>query len=58
METDKVPWERLSDREHSACVERALKAVERRPGRGGRGAPIAGWLILIVAVVAIVSALG
>jgi hypothetical protein len=29
-----------------------------RPGRGGRGAPIVGWLIAIVAVVAIVVALG
>jgi len=29
-----------------------------RPGRGGRGAPIVGWLILIVAIVAIIAALG
>jgi len=29
-----------------------------RPGRGGRGAPIVGWLIAIVAVAAIVVALG
>jgi hypothetical protein len=29
-----------------------------RSGRGGRGAPIVGWLIAIVAVVAIVVALG